>query len=318
MADISPFLGSPGSATPSELPKKDVGASPPEGEKKENQARAASPFSIRPAAPAASSPQQSSGDVPGVVSSSKDPSGAPQVIKGPSMTESDRLAREKLLAPDEDEVKKKRKRIFWVVLGILLTAGIAMSLYWWWQRPGEEVTPITDPKPAEVPSTSQAPAVLEEVPSVLLDDAANYRSENFKVGEIVLLGEAQFLQMDEGIAPLSIDGIRGEAFTEKNKQEVKLVITWNTNKLATASVSYAKGIGQTPKIVETDDLAYDHSIILTGLDPASTYLYTIQATDRFGNVVTSEPYAVFTGARSVSLFDLIAGAIGEVFGWAVK
>ncbi len=123
---------------------------------------------------------------------------------------------------------------------------------------------------------------------------------------------------DEGIEPLTLEGIRGEAFTEKNKQEVKLVISWKTNKLSQAEIAYAKGIGQTPTIVTEDDYSYNHSMIITGLDPASTYLYTVKALDRFGNVATSEPYAVFTGARSVSLFDLIAGAIGDVFGWAVK
>ncbi len=250
-------------------------------------------------------------------SSREVPSASPQVIKGPTMGESARLATDRLLALDEDEVKKKRRQI-WLGLIMFITIGVISGLvYWWWQRPALEESSVqtesTSPQVQDLPSI-----VTEDIPPVLLDDTATYRSENFKAGEIVLLGEAQFLQGDEGIAPLTIDNIRGEAFTEKNKQEVKLVITWNTNKLATAAVSYAKGIGQTPKITETDDLAYDHSIILTGLDPASTYLYTIQAVDRFGNVVTSEPYAVFTGARSVSLFDLIAGAIGEVFGWAVK
>lgn len=205
-------------------------------------------------------------------------------------------------------------RITSVVIAVLL---IALGVYWWWQTPVEKADDVAQTS-STTPTAPLTTVTTEAVPPALADDTASYRSENFKVGEIVFLGEAQFLADDEGIAPLTLEGIRGEAFTEKNKQEVKLVITWKTNKLSSAEIAYAKGIGQTPKMVNDDDYSYNHSVILTGLDPASTYLYTIKAIDRFGNVVTSEPYAVFTGARSVSLFDLIAGAIGEVFGWAVK
>lgn len=312
MAEQSPFLnGAENDPSPrGEMPVSPVsetGAVP----------NPTTPFSIRPAAP----PQKVNTESETVAqdqTSSLGISGTrPQVMKGPDVGESARLATERLLAPDEDTVRKKRRRIWLGLIIFTATSVIAGLMYWWWQRPVAE-EPFAEAEPTVPKTENPVPIVTEEVPPILLDDTATYRSENFKAGEIVLLGEAQFLQGDEGIAPLTIDNIRGEAFTEKNKQEVKLVITWNTNKLATAAVSYAKGIGQTPKITETDDLAYDHSIILTGLDPASTYLYTIQATDRFGNVVASEPYAVFTGARSVSLFDLIAGAIGEVFGWAVK
>ncbi len=232
--------------------------------------------------------------------------------RSPAGDESARLALDRTLANEQPS-----RRRLWLRLGIGIAAAllIAGGAYWWWRQP---VEPIAIAEPVSTPAPAPSLAVPEAAPPELVDDSASYRSENFKAGEIVFLGEAEFLQTDEGIAPITLDGIRGEAFTEKNKQEVKLVITWNTNKLARGEVSYAKGIGQTPSVVETDDFAYDHSLILSGLDPATTYLYTIKATDRFGNVITSEPYAVFTGARSVSLFDLIAGAIGEVFGWAVK
>lgn len=213
-----------------------------------------------------------------------------------------------------------RTKLIRFVIIILLILLIAGGVYWWWQRSGAPEEDQSSPGSAtETPATTApTPTTTEDVPLVVPDDFANYESENFKAGEIVFLGEAEFLLGDEGIEPLTLEGIRGEAFTEKNKQEVKLVISWKTNKLSQAEISYAKGIGQTPTTVSEEDYSYNHSMIITGLDPASTYLYTVKALDRFGNVATSEPYAVFTGARSVSLFDLIAGAIGDVFGWAVK
>lgn len=233
-------------------------------------------------------------------------------IKGPSLGVPRALS--------TDVAPSRRKWLWRWVIVVLLLLLLGFGAYRWWLRSRTNQASVDQVNTTQTssPTTPSTTTVTADAPPVILDDNALYKSENFKAGEIVFLGEAQFLQGDEGIAPLSLDSIRGEAFTEKNKKEVKLVITWKTNKLSQAEISYAKGIGQAPKIASEDDYSYNHSVILTGLDPASTYLYTVKATDRFGNVATSEPYAVFTGARSVSLFDLIAGAIGDVFGWAVK
>ena len=183
------------------------------------------------------------------------------------------------------------------------------------------------PDVAEVPTAPDTPVrtvliqegdseaqVLDQIP--LFGDA-NYRSENFRVGDISIGGEAEFLLSEDNPEPLEVSSIRGEAFTEKNKQEVKLVVSWRTNKLAKSVISYSKGVGQARKSIEEEDYSLNHSVIIPGLDQASTYVYDIVSTDRFGNEITSESHAVYTGSRSVSLFDLIANAVGEVFGWAV-
>ncbi|HLC95536.1 MAG TPA: hypothetical protein VJH89_03545 [Patescibacteria group bacterium] len=172
--------------------------------------------------------------------------------------------------------------------------------------------PVSPDKPA--PRIEIAP-VIEPVP--LFGDA-NYQSENFRVGEIAIGGEAEFLLTEDTPEPIEISAIRGEAFTEKNKQEVKLVLSWKTNKLAKSEVAYSKGVGQAKKVVNEDDYSLNHSLIIPGLDQASIYVYTIVAQDRFGNEITSDSHAVYTGSRTVSLFDLIADAVGEVFGWAVS
>lgn len=204
-------------------------------------------------------------------------------------------------------------------VALLLVAIVAGVLYWWFRDIGTSVTPETPDRPVtEEAKPATPPSITPETGELALsEDNANYESENFKAGEIVIGGELQFLVDEDEVGALTIENIRGEAFTEKNKQEVKLVVTWTTNKLSQAAVRYSKGIGQTERSVDETDYSYSHSVIISGLDPASTYLYTIDAGDRYGNRLKSEPHAVFTGARTVSLFDLIAGAIGEVFGWAV-
>jgi hypothetical protein len=154
--------------------------------------------------------------------------------------------------------------------------------------------------------------------SVPLFGSANYQSENFRVGDIAIGGEAEFLLTEDTPEPLEISAIRGEAFVEKNKQEVKLVLSWKTNKLAKSQVVYSKGVGQAQKNADEEDYSLNHSLIIPGLDQASTYIYMITSQDRFGNSISSDSYAVYTGSRTVSLFDLIASAVGDIFGWAIS
>ncbi|MFZ2187008.1 MAG: hypothetical protein WAV46_00015 [Candidatus Moraniibacteriota bacterium] len=206
----------------------------------------------------------------------------------------------------------------WIIaFFILILLGLGGYLFFQWTANrnvpeaavGVPVSP--DPAPA-LPQTVSVPAP-ESVP--LFGDA-NYQSENFRVGDIAIGGEAEFLLTEDTPDPLSISEIRGEAFAEKNKAEVKLVLNWKTNKLAQSEVTYSKGSGQAKKTAGEADYALNHSLIIPGLDQASTYLYVIVSKDRFGNEITSDQHAVYTGSKVISLFDLIAGAVADVFGWA--
>ncbi|MBI2439305.1 MAG: hypothetical protein HYV45_01735 [Candidatus Moranbacteria bacterium] len=215
-----------------------------------------------------------------------------------------------------------RSKIFFVVSVSIFLFAFLVAGYVLYQRyvvdkkadiQGEEVVlPKTTTELPKIATTEK-----EKVLVPLLSDA-NYTSENFRIGEIAIGGEAEFILTEDSPEPLVISSIRGEAFTEKTKQEVKLVLSWKTNKLAKSEIGYSKGVGQAKKTVNEDSYSLNHSIIIPGLDQASTYVYEIVARDRFGNEATSESHAIFTGSKTVSLFDLIADAIGEVFGWAVK
>lgn len=210
-----------------------------------------------------------------------------------------------------------KKGILLIII-LLLLGGGGYGFFWWKNSRGD-AAPDAEPGVTRTETSS----VLRSTESVTLEQLplfgdTNYQSESFRVGDIAIGGEAEFLLFEDNPAPLEVSAIRGEAFTEKNKQEVKLVVSWRTNKLAKSSVSYSKGIGQAKKNIDEEDYSLNHSVIIPGLDQASTYIYEIVAGDRFGNEITSESHAVYTGSRTVSLFDLIANAVGEVFGWAVK
>jgi len=211
-----------------------------------------------------------------------------------------------------------KSKVFVVVIILLLLGG---SGYVFFKK--ETAQEIENPQVVTSPqeeagskkTVTSAPGEPELVP--LFGDA-NYQSENFRVGEVAIGGEAEFLLSEDSPDPVAISSIRGESFTEKNKKEVKLVVSWKTNKLAKSEISYSKGVGQPSKEIGEDDYSLNHSVIISGLDQASTYVYKIKSDDRFGNQAESDPYAVYTGSRTVSLFDLIADAVSEVFGWAVS
>lgn len=210
-----------------------------------------------------------------------------------------------------------RKKIIFFLAITLILFGVGGSLFFLRKTAVTETLPSS----AEPVGTEGQAALEESVPSsepLSSSRDADYQSENFRVGDISIGGEAEFLLAEDSLEPLEVSSIRGEAFTEKNKQEVKLVVTWRTNKLAKSVISYSKGVGQAKKSITEEDYSLNHSIIIPGLDQASTYVYDLSISDRFGNEITSESHAVYTGSRTVSLFDLIANAIGEVFGWAIK
>ncbi len=220
-------------------------------------------------------------------------------------------------AGEEKQVSNKKKWII-ILLVLLFLGGLGWFGYsrFFKEEPVvEEAIPVA-PEPAKQDLKPAAPQSQEIKDKEALFGTAQYSSESFKVGDIAVGGEAELILLEDSPEPLAVTGVRGESFTEKNNQGVKLVLTWTTNKLAKSVIQYSKAGQEKQEIGETD-YGFSHSMIIPGLEQASTYIYVINSEDRFGNKVTSDSYAVSTGSKTVSLFDLIAGAIGDTFGWAV-
>ena len=218
----------------------------------------------------------------------------------------------------EEKPKSKMKKWIIILLLLFLFGGIGWFAYTRFFAQSD-VTEETLPAPVveSKPQTLQpAPPSLDNLSTDALFGTAQYESETYKVGDIAIGGEAELILLEDSPEPLEISGVRGESFTQKNNQGVKLVLTWSTNKLAKSTIQYSK-VGQEKQDVTESDYSFSHSIIIPGLEQASTYIYVINAEDRFGNKFSSDSYAVSTGSKTVSLFDLIAGAVGDTFGWAV-
>lgn len=121
----------------------------------------------------------------------------------------------------------------------------------------------------------------------------------------------------EPIGSLDIGNVQSEIVKTKDKKELQLVIKWKTERPTICLVSYGKS-GGVMKSIQEEFFAVEHSVVLEKLDSATTYFYTITAKDKLGGEITSDKYAVYTGAPEVSFLDLLAGAFKDIFGWAVK
>lgn len=226
----------------------------------------------------------------------------------------------------ENKKKSKGKWLVWVLVIFLLLGSIGAGGYFAFQRlvanNDEEVGAKTDSGSQSLPlSGSTGGEIVTGAEAGDVEQPfgdARFTSENFRVGDIAIAGEAEFLLTEDTIAPLTVSNIRGDTFSEKNSQDVSLIVSWRTNKLARSEITYSKGAGQPERTVREAQYGFTHSLIIPDLDSGSTYIYVIRTSDRFGNAVASEAHAVYTGSREASLFDLIAEAVGDIFGWALK
>jgi len=170
----------------------------------------------------------------------------------------------------------------------------------------------------KVKSMSEGAIKGEETEAPLPESAKGIvlASENYKAKQ-VRFGGAVAVLSDENI-PIKITDVKGETFMDKKQEEAELVISWRTNKLAISEVEYYQNNGQNPKKENEKSFGFNHGMIISGLEPATAYIYSIKSRDRWGNETTSDYYAVYTGSKMVSVFELIVQALEETFGWAVK
>ncbi|MDQ1284567.1 MAG: Pur ac phosph protein [Patescibacteria group bacterium] len=183
---------------------------------------------------------------------------------------------------------------------------------------------------AEAPELEGASVILNEA-SVLgevrgeedVNEAAEKKSEsflsseNFKISEISFGGIALAMNVDQEL-PLEIFEVRSESFISNKKDEVKLVVSWKTNKLAMSELAYAKNNGQNSKAVKEQSYGFNHSAVLSDLDPRTSYVYSIKCKDHWGNEMLSNYFGIYTASKPVSVFDLISKAMNDVFGWALN
>jgi len=174
-------------------------------------------------------------------------------------------------------------------------------------------------------------AVLGESDS---QNTAVASSENFKAKQINIGGESAVAEISGGAiadnSVLEIYDIKSESFIDKKSQslsgtiqneensEVKLLVSWKTNKLALSQLTYSKSDGGDPKSIKEQGYGFNHTAVIPELEPRTSYTYSIKTRDQAGNEKISDYFGIYTPSIPTSVFNLITNAMDDVFGWAVS
>lgn len=98
----------------------------------------------------------------------------------------------------------------------------------------------------------------------------------------------------------------------------QVIVSWTTNKPATTKVEYDEGIiggKYTKASTEDTSLNTSHTVIIKGLNVATTYHYRIVTKDKRGNVTTSNDYTFVTPSKEQSIWQLIVKSLQDTFAW---
>ncbi len=144
------------------------------------------------------------------------------------------------------------------------------------------------------------------------------KSENYQIKQVTFGGDITIPLDDSQNRNLQIEDVISELLTTRDQEDVKLVVSWKTNKPAISTIDYGKDLNSSKETVKEDSYGFAHSVVLSGLDYSSAYSYRIKANDRWNNEFDSKEFAFYTGAPKVSLVDLLFGAFSDVFSWAIE
>ncbi|MCX6766643.1 MAG: fibronectin type III domain-containing protein [Candidatus Moranbacteria bacterium] len=211
------------------------------------------------------------------------------------------------------------KKIIFHSIVVLVLAVIAFSVFVFWDR--SNLMKNETPETVAMISNENNPngKVLGEQGSASSADASRmYASQNFRTPEITFGGDAIALPAGEQSVAPEIQDMRSELLTTKTDQQVKFLLSWRTSKLCQSSIDYTKEGQAEAKTVSEDGYGFIHSVEISPLNYSTSYAYTVTARDKWGNEIRSDKLAFYTGAPTVSIFNLLGGAFKDMFGWAGK
>jgi hypothetical protein len=157
----------------------------------------------------------------------------------------------------------------------------------------------------------------EVLPVEEIDEEGTLSSENYKISQVYFGGSVALLENDFDPDPVEISFNRAETFIAKDGNESKIVISWKTSSPAISEIEYSQSGGQNPSVIREKEYGINHNVTIGNLSPGNAYLYRIKVKDRWNNEDKTNYIGIYTDKKEESVFDLIAGAIEDVFGWAL-
>jgi hypothetical protein len=174
-------------------------------------------------------------------------------------------------------------------------------------------------KSAAIQNEKKVASVTEDTNVIPFDESANQlQSENFKLDNVRFGSDASLLVDQSENMPIEIFDVKNEAFLNKKGDESKVIISWKSNKLTLADVAYSKNNGQNPKTFSEGNFGFSHSVVISGLELGTGYIYKIKSTDHWNNKHETDFFGFYSGLREDSIFELIGKEFKDIFGWAMN
>lgn len=214
---------------------------------------------------------------------------------------------------------KPSRGISWGLLSIFgVTFFLSCGLVWFESRSAHSSFP--DPsivflgEREDVFSPSSPGRVLGEEDEI----SSLPSSENYRLGQISVGGDTEIYLTQQQNIPLDIFNISYRVMTEDNGERTNMLIEWKTNKPSRGTVSYRKHSEENFRTKEEESFNVEHALMLENLEPETTYVFYVTGKDKWGSDKEGERYAMYSGERLASLFDLLEEAFGDTFGWAMR
>ena len=106
-------------------------------------------------------------------------------------------------------------------------------------------------------------------------------------------------------------GVSGEDVT------AQLVVTWNTDELASSQVEFGEGTGSVyaQKTQADGNLTFNHTVLVSGLTPSKVYHLRVISADATANEGKSVDVVKVTPKATDSALDLVVNNLSQVFGF---
>lgn len=221
----------------------------------------------------------------------------------------------------EKSVSFARTRFFGALAAFTLVfcvLGVVMSLYRSDAanaRDGEGYVLVGDAQDAAAKG-GESGEVLGETTTA--GDSLAPKSQNYRLGFLSVGGDNRAYLANAEDKKLAVSSVGYKTVIDENRENTGAIIKWKTNKPSRGEILYRKNSDTEFRSIKESSFGWEHTIVLEKLGYASTYVFLIDAKDRWGNETKSENYALYSGSNSPSLFDLLASAFGDMFGWAMK
>lgn len=118
-------------------------------------------------------------------------------------------------------------------------------------------------------------------------------------------------EISEITTETSIDGYGSGA-------KAQMIVSWSTDEPATSQVEYSKGDdGKNLSMVTQEDpsLTTSHAVVISGLEPSTSYYFRIVTKDRSTNETKSELKSALTDQIRLSIFDIMLKSFESTLGW---